>query len=137
VLDRIRLALVNSHEKTISLIAENPKPRRWFRFGLRTMLVLVTVVCISLSGWIWTKNLVESRGREFDLLEGLHWAAKKRSSPFWLPDNTPNEDVHRYEKYVKEYRAYHSELHEKYSNASRYPWLPVEPDGPEPQPPAT
>jgi hypothetical protein len=30
---------------------ENPKPRRrWFRFSLRTMLVLVTLLCLYL-GW--------------------------------------------------------------------------------------
>jgi hypothetical protein len=30
---------------------QNPKPhRRWFRFSLRTMLVLVTLVCL-VAGW--------------------------------------------------------------------------------------
>jgi hypothetical protein len=40
---------------------ENPKPRRSFRFSLRTMLVLVTVVCIYLA---WAMNWIRQR-REF------------------------------------------------------------------------
>jgi hypothetical protein len=29
--------------------------------------------------------------------------------------------------------AYHAELRRKYEHAARYPWLPVEPDTPEPE----
>jgi hypothetical protein len=41
-------------------MVETPKPRRrWFRFSLRTMLVLVTLVCVYLGwagNWIWQRH---------------------------------------------------------------------------------
>jgi hypothetical protein len=41
----------------------------------------------------------------------------------------PVRYLHREKALVR----YHSELTEKYQRAARYPWLPVEPDPPEPQ----
>ena len=53
---------------------ENPKPRRrWFRFSLRTMLVLVTVISVYLG---WAANWKRQR-REF--LKSLSGAYVDRS----------------------------------------------------------
>ena len=44
---------------------DKPKPRRWFRFSLRTMFVLVTVVCVWLGyqlNWIRERREVLSSG---------------------------------------------------------------------------
>ena len=52
---------------------ESPKPRpRWFRFSLRTMLVLVTLLCIYL-GWAanWKRQRREWLDRSDVALDGL------------------------------------------------------------------
>jgi hypothetical protein len=44
---------------------DKPKPRRWFRFSLRTMFVLVTVACGFL-GWLgWNWQIVLERKAVF------------------------------------------------------------------------
>ena len=46
---------------------EDPKPkkRRWFRFSLRTMFVLVTVFC-GLLGWVeWNRRIMQERKASF------------------------------------------------------------------------
>jgi hypothetical protein len=48
---------------------EKPKPRRWFRFSLRTMFLLMTVVC-SVVGWV-TYQLNWIRQRHDLLREGM------------------------------------------------------------------
>jgi hypothetical protein len=45
--------------------ANQPKPRRWFRFSLRTLFVLVTVLCV------WLGDQLNWIGQRHDAMEWL------------------------------------------------------------------
>jgi hypothetical protein len=71
------------------------RPRRWFRFSLRTMFVLVTVGCIAL-GWLgWNWRIVRERQHCFDGItwshaaDGLRGTARDIPYVWCFPDESP------------------------------------------------
>jgi hypothetical protein len=69
---------------------ENPPRRRWFRFSLRTMLVLVTLVCVYL-GWAmdWRRQreaawMISTKGQMRNLGPGEYHIAGGSQPPFQL-----------------------------------------------------
>jgi hypothetical protein len=81
-----------------------PKPRksRWFRFSLRTMFVLVTMVCVWLG---WEVSVSRFRGKTRSLIEvcggqafhgdrfRLNFMNDWKESHIWLPETTQHGDV--------------------------------------------
>jgi hypothetical protein len=67
---------------------------------------------------------------------GSTWMGVSKKGRFW-PENPPGlSDTHRRlrkEEMVAR-AAYHEALRRKYEDAAEYPWLPVAPDPPPPQP---
>jgi hypothetical protein len=65
--------------------ANLPKPRSWFRFSLRTMFVLVTVLCVVLSWSAYQLNWIRQR---HDFLKNdrvaTHDTYKNNKAPYCL-----------------------------------------------------
>ena len=94
------------------------------RFRLRTLLVAVAVVAVVLGFVCWKREMerrayVYQRRAFYHLVRGFDgvrdWIRARRSP-----------EVHRRV-------VYHDALAKKWHRAWRYPWLPVEPDPPEPE----
>jgi hypothetical protein len=63
-----------------------PKPRRWFRFSLRTMFVLVTVFCVWLGcslNWIRQRREEIKSGRAFDSSQMQMCFQRSAETPTW------------------------------------------------------
>src|SRR5688572_21449236 len=64
---------------------ENPKPtRRWFRFSLRTLFIVVTIVAVGL-GWVLTEAK-RQRLVEMQLEACSAQISYSSQRPSWLPD---------------------------------------------------
>jgi hypothetical protein len=85
------------------------------RFTVRRLMVIVAIVgmAIGLSRWLWLRSLA------FDRLAGFHSIRSNYGNP--LDAN------------VQMKLTYHNALWNKYRRAARHPWLPIEPDPPEPE----
>lgn len=116
-----------------------PRPR----FTVRRLMVVVAIVAMILGVWLWA----ERRRARFSALESWHdrqvlwdvciiaghpgpdgeyvWEAEPRPRP--LKPGTPRASPHQLR-----ISTWHYRLASKYRRAARYPWLPVEPDPPEP-----
>src|SRR5688572_14855357 len=91
-------------------------PRR-FRFGLRTLFVVVTVVAVIVTvGW-----RIKLRGDAYRKTAGEHWKHAARAKAVYRDAAGPVV-------------AYHRSMGEKYDYAAEHPWLSVEPDPPTPAP---
>jgi hypothetical protein len=87
------------------------------RFTVRRMMVAVAVLSL-LIGWG-----IESGRREgrFRTAARVHWLASFGRAPDG-PGQVTEAGL-----------RWHDRMAEKYDRAARYPWLPVEPDPPEPK----
>ncbi len=72
--------------------------------------------------------LLEHRRRSFESLAAYHESESRKMIAWSI---NPPGDVLRYAERVFEW---HAALARKYRHAARYPWLPFEPDPPEPIP---
>ena len=132
-------------------------PRVWT--SLRLMLVVVSVVGITLGTWVITsrrratfseragiilKSISGSRmrspptrigrisGCQTTLVGDTH--PDRSIPPGWSPPSAQDPPPIRAWRMSQERRiAYHQAMKQKYERASRYPWLPVLPDPPEPE----
>ena len=132
-------------------------PRVWT--SLRLMLVVVSVVGITLGTWVITSrrratfnerarhHLEEIFGIEDEIAPNPDWEDFWMSNdpgrrqqpgsfhpPGWSPPSAQDPPPIRAGRMSQERRiSYHEAMKQKYERASRYPWLPVLPDPPEPE----
>jgi hypothetical protein len=105
------------------------------RMTTRRWMIVVAVVALFM-----TRGEVRRRQNEFQQLAAYHQKARSlivagrgRTSgnmEIWLRHD-PSKTSWRLSSVWR--AAYHSAMREKYEHAARYPWLPVEPDPPEPK----
>jgi hypothetical protein len=98
------------------------------------------MIAVAVAALIMTRVEVRRRQNEFQQLAEYHKkeralivAGRGRTSgeiEIWLRHD-PLQRSWRHSSVWK--AAYHSAMREKYERAARYPWLPVEPDPPEPK----
>jgi hypothetical protein len=100
------------------------------RYSLRTLLGLVTLA--SIGCWMWVRSLeFERRAEKYHTGTYVPLLC---SSVIDLDGSVNFETLHYYD--ITHKWAEYCELMElKYRRASKYPWLPVEPDPPEPERP--
>ena len=91
--------------------------RRRFRFSLRTMLVLVTLVCITTG----VGRLLWNRSQHFAEQARIHKAELDRWGGIII--NSPN---HRGTEDMQREVTYHSMMDRQYSQAASRPWLTVD-----------
>ena len=89
-----------------------------FRFTLQLMMVVVAVVCVSCAGFVAIKR----RRERLEFLRQYWWARAYREGYHLAFDGGSQAKSDHYLL-----------LYKKYDRATRYPWLPVEPDPPEPE----
>jgi hypothetical protein len=98
------------------------------------------MIVVAVAALIMTRAEVRRRQNEFQRLAAHHKkerslivAGRGRKSgdiEIWLRHD-PSKNSWRLSSVWK--AVYHSRMREKYERAARYPWLPVEPDPPEPK----
>ncbi|MFI5454394.1 MAG: hypothetical protein ACHRXM_03000 [Isosphaerales bacterium] len=107
---------------------------RLLRMTTRDWMVIIAVLAIlagTVSG-IW--RIVRLR-KAYQSLARKHWHANINYDEVDDPDPAINPEGHRIYEYHARMRRYHNQLREKYQLASTRPWLPVDPDPPQPVPP--
>jgi hypothetical protein len=104
------------------------------RFTVRRMLI--TVAALSVLTWllVMTNRFVTLR-REYEARSRRYWMANLAYDDVHEdePGVTPTPEHIRWKAHRRAMRAYNGRLRRKYENAAARPWLPVEPDPPEPQ----
>jgi hypothetical protein len=112
------------------------------RFTLRTLIALVAVVAATLGGFLEYRRLMrkaaEYRARAADHagIEQTLRTIIEKSGPNSPVDISPGNGL-RSKRFTAQAVADHeAALRLKYERAAGYPWLPVEPDPPEPVPPS-
>jgi hypothetical protein len=86
------------------------------RLTTRWLMILVGMIAVGLGAWRW----ISIRGERFHALSVFHLEIV-----MGMPGpRTPLQKLQA---------AYHWEMMGKYTKASERPWLPVEPDTPEPR----
>jgi hypothetical protein len=90
-----------------------PRPR----FSVRWLMILVAVVAVAMPLVPRARKWADRRSKEFRRLSAIH----EIEEIIGKVNAEPTRE------------SYHKELAAKYEWASRYPWLPVWPDPPEPK----
>ena len=103
------------------------KPPR-VRFTVRRLMVAVAIVGVLL--WM---TLLGKRVRAFRWMAEYHAAHRMKYPITGSPGAAPRGVDSRGELVSAERDRWHAALAAKYSRAARSPWLPVEPDPPEPE----
>ena len=107
--------------------------RRWI------VAVAVAVIGLTIGGGVWLKqrrdyflSLAQSHQKEVDSSTARGKALKSRFDS--TSGMTIEEIMHLHRDYdrMTDRADHHASLARKYEHAARYPWLPVEPDPPEP-----
>jgi hypothetical protein len=96
-----------------------------FRLSIRRMMIVVAIV----AACFWGSASIRRRGRFSDMARiwGNTEAALCETAQGSVPG--PHGDP-AYNRVLAEYSG---KMRMKYERAARYPWLPVEPDPPEPK----
>jgi hypothetical protein len=98
------------------------------RISIRMLMVLVAIAGLAMAGAIMVR-----RSTEFRALAEEQADAEMMSMSYADDARGEGGDSQRVAR-GEQMAAYHRELRAKYERAARYPWLPVEPDPPEPEP---
>jgi hypothetical protein len=93
------------------------------------MIALVAVVALAMAVAIMLKRSGEFRAQADEQAD-----AEQMSLSYADEARGPNGDRQRVAR-GEQMAAYHRALRLKYEQAARYPWFPVEPDPPVPDPP--
>ena len=89
------------------------------RFTIRRLMIAVAVVGL-------IAGVLIDRERRFREMADRHWKLWLENPASVVDSRIPNEAHARQSEH-------HRAMREKYERASRYPWLPVAPDPPEPE----
>ncbi len=102
------------------------------RMTTRRWMIAVAVVGLALTLEVAARRLIDLRSA-YEVRAGQYWFANLAydDPPDYDDPQTP-EEIRRME-HREAMRWYNYELYEKYTQASKRPWLPVEPDTPEPK----
>jgi hypothetical protein len=100
-----------------------------FRFTVRRLIALVISAGLAMAGAIMVK-----RSSEFRALAEEQAEAEQTSLAYADDARGAGRDPQRVAR-GEQMAAYHRGLRIKYERATRYPWLPVDPDPPIPEPP--
>jgi hypothetical protein len=106
-----------------------PKPR----LTVRRMMIAVAIVGLLLGALVAARAWMEDRRRRFDDLATWHFQQVSQYQTPYFGGGGPSELVREYEAKYGSKIAYHKRMNAKYVRAYRRPWLPVEPDPPEPE----
>ena len=102
------------------IVGEIKAPMRPPRFRLRSLLIAVAVVAIGMGALaLWRRSVSLKRQAMHHALRGIVLEAEAGSGP----------DAARWHRRAD----WHYQMSRKYLAASSRPWLPVEPDPPEPR----
>jgi len=98
------------------------------RFTVRRLMVAVAILALALTGYVG----IEKRRARLQRLAQHHWGMVAANS---VVQADANRTIYRASATLRNRRLahYHVNLAYKYANASRYPWLPVATDSPEPK----
>ena len=99
------------------------------RFRLRTLMAAVAVVGVAVGVWVATSRWPARRERH-KVMTQAHRRAQLVAHGRW----GRIDDTYALTKPNPSLATYHARMVAKYRHAARYPWLPVGPDPPEPQP---
>jgi hypothetical protein len=109
-----------------------PRPR--LRFTVRGLMIAVAVAAVAAVGH--TANVILTK-RSIVFRAKADWHAQCFATAIRiLEDNAAYADDqarHNVQRGIGAWLNYHDSLENKYRRAARYPWLPVEPDPPEPE----
>ena len=105
-------------------------PRFRFRFTVRRLMVAVAIVAVVIGIGV---EVARRRGR-YTRLARQHAVVRDELHKF-LMIVPPSASVEFFgdRKAIAALVGYHGRMKEKYERAARDPWLPVEPDPPEPR----
>jgi hypothetical protein len=97
-------------------------------------MVVVAVVAVLIGGAIETVRLVRL-SRSYSARAASHAAYEQgwraMADEYGADYRLPTHDAQRI--FLREVTDFHVQLRLKYEHATRYPWLPIEPDPPEPK----
>lgn len=108
------------------------------RMTTRRWIVAVTVAAVGMAVVVWVRRWpdISAKREVHALFHAIEETAATKGTPFeddvqgriWLPPviqvkQAPNSRL----------AAYHAAMKSKWERASRYPWLPVAPDPPQPK----
>lgn len=121
------------------------------RFRIRTLMIAVGVVALMAAGGIESRRLYRlssyyrsqaataKRAQMYRTSECVRWEMRVKERQAWVdrshgevgPDSFVRRAIAIRDK-VSRQVDYWKNLKSKYERAARYPWIPVEPDPPEP-----
>jgi hypothetical protein len=104
------------------------------RIRLRTLMIAVAAIGLSIGGTIEAVRLVRL-SRSYSDRAASHAAYDRgwraMADEYGADYRLPTHDARTIS--LREVTDFHVKLRLKYERAARYPWLPVEPDPPEPE----
>jgi hypothetical protein len=120
-------------------------PRFWLRFSVRRLLIAVAILAVILAAWMksvqywdlstqyqervaWFESMADDHRSRIDSWDTL--IARKKKDP--ASDGFTLELFQDQAKRDRIWLAYDRGLIAKYKRATRYPWLSVAPDPPDP-----
>jgi hypothetical protein len=102
------------------------------QFTARRMMVAMAIVGIVIGGVLKVPEWLE-RSREYQLRLMDFSEIRNASLTAAIPDGIAPQDLEAYRLYQHRRWEWADRLAWKYARASRFPWLPIAPDPPEPK----